>query len=113
MPLHPSPSLPLSFPFSLPLPLTPPSLPPFLFPSLSLSLFPYLPLSISPSFPLPSDIQKIEEGIGDKLSIVIQLFTTFIAGFVVGFIQEWRLTLVLAGVTPLLVLAAAVVGKVR
>lgn len=44
---------------------------------------------------------------------MIQLFTTFVAGFVVGFIQEWRLTLVLAGITPLLALTAAVVGKVR
>uniref|UniRef100_A0A914RXB9 ABC transmembrane type-1 domain-containing protein n=1 Tax=Parascaris equorum TaxID=6256 RepID=A0A914RXB9_PAREQ len=41
-----------------------------------------------------SDLERVREGLGDKLSMMIQLMAAFIAGFIVGFIYNWRMTLV-------------------
>ena len=57
-------------------------------------------------------MQKIEAGIGEKFSVVIQFVTTFFAAFVVSFTQEWRLTLVMLAYTPLIVVATMLLGKV-
>lgn len=69
-------------------------------------------LLLSRSLNLHSDINKIHAGIGDKLAIFIQWITTFIAGFVIGFVRDWRLTLLLLGFTPFMAIAGAVLGKV-
>jgi len=66
---------------------------------------------LSRSLNLHSDINKIHAGIGDKLAIFIQWITTFIAGFVIGFVRDWRLTLLLLGFTPFMAIAGAVLGK--
>ncbi|KAG8201139.1 hypothetical protein JTE90_028804 [Oedothorax gibbosus] len=61
---------------------------------------------------LNDDLERIREGIGDKVSMLIQYSSTFIAGFVVGFIKGWQLTLVIMSMTPLLTLSSAFLGKV-
>jgi len=59
-----------------------------------------------------SDVSKINEGIGDKLGLLFQALTTFVAGFVVGLIRGWKLTLVILAVSPVLGLSAALWAKV-
>jgi len=59
-----------------------------------------------------SDIDQIEKGIGDKLALLFQYFSAFIAGFVVGFAYGWKLTLVVVSVSPLLALSGIIMGKV-
>lgn len=44
--------------------------------------------------------------------MVIQYTSTFVVGFVVGFIKGWQLTLVIMSLTPLLALSSAFLGKV-
>ncbi|XP_053914028.1 ATP-dependent translocase ABCB1 isoform X2 [Cuculus canorus] len=61
---------------------------------------------------LIDDVSKINEGIGDKMGLLFQSLTTFIAGFVVGLIRGWKLTLVILAVSPLLGLSAALWAKV-
>ena len=55
-----------------------------------------------------SDIEKIHEGIGVRLGIFLQLFTTCIAGFVIGFYRNWRLTLVLLALAPVITLTIVI-----
>ena len=69
-------------------------------------------VSVSLSLFLCSDTEKIRAGIGDKLSIFIQWVTTFVAGFVIAFVREWRFTLLLLAFVPFLVIAGAVMSKV-
>ena len=52
-------------------------------------------------------MDKIHTGIGDRLSTFIQWTTTFFVGIVVGFIYDWRLTLVMLGGTPFIVVSSA------
>uniref|UniRef100_A0A674DD21 ATP-binding cassette, sub-family B (MDR/TAP), member 4 n=1 Tax=Salmo trutta TaxID=8032 RepID=A0A674DD21_SALTR len=61
---------------------------------------------------LTDDIYKINEGIGDKVGMLIQSFTTFIASFIIGFSKGWKLTLVILAVSPVLGFSAFIFSKV-
>ncbi|XP_059173798.1 ATP-dependent translocase ABCB1-like isoform X1 [Physella acuta] len=60
---------------------------------------------------LADDVAKIQDGIGDKMGTFMQWFAAFIAGFAIGFAYGWKLTLVILAVSPLLVGAAGLFGK--
>ncbi|KAG8508441.1 Phosphatidylcholine translocator ABCB4, partial [Galemys pyrenaicus] len=61
---------------------------------------------------LTDDISKISEGIGDKVGMFFQAVATFFAGFIVGFIRGWKLTLVIMAISPILGLSAAIWAKI-
>ncbi|XP_069835208.1 ATP-dependent translocase ABCB1-like [Dendropsophus ebraccatus] len=60
---------------------------------------------------LTDDINTIHEGLGDKICIFAQYFSTFIAGIIIGFVNGWKLTLVIMSVSPLLGISAAIWSK--
>lgn len=55
---------------------------------------------------MSDDINKINDAIGDQVGIFIQRFTTFVCGFLMGFVRGWKLTLVIISVSPLIGLGA-------
>ncbi|XP_030300430.1 ATP-dependent translocase ABCB1 isoform X2 [Calypte anna] len=61
---------------------------------------------------LLDDVSKINEGIGDKIALLIQSLTAFLTGFAVGLIRGWKLTLVILAVSPVLGLSATLWAKV-
>uniref|UniRef100_A0A8C0FPI3 ATP binding cassette subfamily B member 1 n=1 Tax=Bubo bubo TaxID=30461 RepID=A0A8C0FPI3_BUBBB len=61
---------------------------------------------------LLDDVSKINDGIGDKIGLLVQAITTFVTGFIVGLIRGWKLTLVILAVSPVLGLSAALWAKV-
>ncbi|KAM6277328.1 ATP-dependent translocase ABCB1-like [Spheniscus humboldti] len=61
---------------------------------------------------LLDDVSKINEGIGDKIGLLVQAVTTFVTAFIVGLIRGWKLTLVILAVSPVLGLSAALCAKV-
>lgn len=64
--------------------------------------------------PPDSDINKIRSGTGDKLALSIQSLSTAIAGLTIGFIKNWRLSLVIMAVSFVMIVplftASAVVS---
>lgn len=60
---------------------------------------------------LNSDTQLIYDGMADKVGLVLSSFTTFIAGFVIGFVRGWKLSLVLLSCVPLIGACAALMTK--
>lgn len=58
------------------------------------------------------DTQRIEDGSGSKVANFIKEFTTLVSGLVIAFILNWRITLVVFGFIPLLVLGIIFLGKV-
>ena len=60
-----------------------------------------------------SDVDKIQDGIGEKLGQFFQYFATFVCGFVIGFIYGWQLTLVIIAVSPLLAIAGGLMAAVK
>uniref|UniRef100_A0A8C1IGI2 ABC-type xenobiotic transporter n=1 Tax=Cyprinus carpio TaxID=7962 RepID=A0A8C1IGI2_CYPCA len=55
---------------------------------------------------LTDDVYKINEGIGDKLGMLLQSLSTFLAGIIIGFVKGWKLTLVILAISPLLGISA-------
>ncbi|KAG0096337.1 Multidrug resistance protein 1 [Podila epicladia] len=60
---------------------------------------------------LSSDTQLIYDGLADKVGLCLSNFTTFVAGFVIGFVKGWKLSLVLLCAVPLIGAAAAFMAK--
>ncbi|XP_031432825.1 ATP-dependent translocase ABCB1-like [Clupea harengus] len=77
-----------------------------------------LSLCVDSSFCFPfssvvnSDINTINDGLGDKICVFVQFFCTFLSGFIVGLVFGWKLTLVILAVSPLLAGSAAVWSKI-
>ena len=42
---------------------------------------------------MPSDVDLMQSGIGDKIVTFLMFATTFVTGVVVGFVYGWKLTL--------------------
>ncbi|XP_038653369.1 ATP-dependent translocase ABCB1-like isoform X2 [Scyliorhinus canicula] len=60
---------------------------------------------------LTADINKINEGIGDKIGLLFQYISTFVGGIIIGFARGWKLTLVILAASPLLALSAVLWSK--
>jgi ATP-binding cassette subfamily B (MDR/TAP) protein 1 len=60
-----------------------------------------------------SNIERVKEGIGDKLGMCIQGVATFLVGYGIAFVYSWKLTAVMLSVMPLLIAAAAAMAYVR
>ncbi|XP_030843468.1 ATP-dependent translocase ABCB1-like [Strongylocentrotus purpuratus] len=54
---------------------------------------------------LADDMERVKEGLGDKISISLQYVAMFFAGFAIAFFKSWELTLVLLSMTPLIAIA--------
>ncbi|XP_062600445.1 ATP-dependent translocase ABCB1-like isoform X1 [Saccostrea cucullata] len=60
---------------------------------------------------LSGDVNKIQTGIGDKMGIFFQWFSSFLTGVIIGFVYGWKLTLVILAFSPLIVIAALIQDK--
>ena len=59
-----------------------------------------------------SDVNKIQEGLGDKIGTFFQWMSAAVAGMIIGFVYGWLLTLVILAVSPLLAVCGGVMSKV-
>ncbi|XP_076602855.1 bile salt export pump [Chaetodon auriga] len=59
---------------------------------------------------ISDDINKINSAIADQVAIFIERLSTFVFGFMVGFIGGWKLTLVVIAVSPLIGLGAGLMA---
>lgn len=62
---------------------------------------------------LDRDLEKMKDGIGEKLSIITYLIMSFFASVIISFVYGWKLTLVMLSCAPLIIIATAVVAKVQ
>eukprot|EP01105_Mastigella_eilhardi_P006960 TRINITY_DN1844_c0_g1_i3.p1 TRINITY_DN1844_c0_g1~~TRINITY_DN1844_c0_g1_i3.p1 ORF type:complete len:1177 (-),score=251.27 TRINITY_DN1844_c0_g1_i3:9-3503(-) len=53
-----------------------------------------------------SDTQKIQEALGEKVGVCLTQMATFVAGWTVGLIKGWKMSLVIISVTPLMMVSA-------
>ncbi|RGB26342.1 multidrug resistance protein 1a, partial [Rhizophagus diaphanus] len=60
---------------------------------------------------ISSDTNLYQEGISDKIGLIIQNFSTLLGGFIIAFIKAWKLSLVLCSIFPLLMIAGAFMSK--
>ncbi len=60
-----------------------------------------------------SNLERVKEGIGDKLGMLVMFATQFVAGFAIAFVYSWQMTLVMLALTPLLAASSMFMAKVR
>lgn len=57
-----------------------------------------------------SNGKLIQSGIAEKLGQVFQAGSTFVAAFIIAFISQWKLTLILICIIPALLVIVSIVG---
>ncbi|ALC42337.1 Mdr49 [Drosophila busckii] len=62
---------------------------------------------------MTEDLDKLKEGIGEKVAIVTFLIMTCLLGVVASFLYGWKLTLVLMSCCPFIMAATAMVAKIQ
>ncbi|RKP14622.1 P-loop containing nucleoside triphosphate hydrolase protein [Piptocephalis cylindrospora] len=60
---------------------------------------------------LSGDINLIQDGISEKVGLIIQYAAMFIAGFAIAFSKGWKMSLVMLSVMPLLIAAGGFMAK--
>ncbi|KAI8823977.1 P-loop containing nucleoside triphosphate hydrolase protein [Fimicolochytrium jonesii] len=60
---------------------------------------------------ITSDTALIQEGLSDKVGLIIQFCVTFLSGFVIAYFKSWRLALVLTACLPLIMGAAGLMAR--
>uniref|UniRef100_A0A0M3HFM5 ABC transmembrane type-1 domain-containing protein n=1 Tax=Ascaris lumbricoides TaxID=6252 RepID=A0A0M3HFM5_ASCLU len=58
------------------------------------------------------NLERVKEGTGDKVALLIQFVSQFFAGFIVAFAYDWRLTLIMMSLSPFMVICGAFIAKV-
>ncbi|KAK8735748.1 hypothetical protein OTU49_005300 [Cherax quadricarinatus] len=59
------------------------------------------------------DLNKLQEGIGEKVGMFLFFMTIFLASIINAFIHGWELTLVILSVFPILGIATGIIAKVQ
>ncbi|XP_043290091.1 multidrug resistance protein homolog 49 isoform X2 [Venturia canescens] len=62
---------------------------------------------------ITEDLDKMKDGIGEKLGIFTYLMVSFISSIIISFVYGWKLTLVVLSCAPIIVIATAIVAKVQ
>ncbi|CAF3992288.1 unnamed protein product, partial [Rotaria sordida] len=57
-------------------------------------------------------IYKINDGIGEKFGSCLQYLSSFITGLIIGFVNGWKLTLVIISMSPLLAISGILYSKI-
>ncbi|MEE6466379.1 hypothetical protein FKM82_006927 [Ascaphus truei] len=60
---------------------------------------------------LTEDINKINDGIGDKVGHLFQNVSIFVTGIIIGLVKGWQLALVILATSPLMAISAALSSK--
>ncbi|XP_045351001.1 ATP-binding cassette sub-family B member 5 [Leopardus geoffroyi] len=61
---------------------------------------------------MTDDINKINDGIGDKIALLFQNMSTFSIGLAIGLVKGWKFTLVTLSTSPLIIASAAMFSRI-
>jgi ABC-type multidrug transport system fused ATPase/permease subunit len=57
------------------------------------------------------NLERIKEGTGDKVALAVQFTAQFFGGFVIAFTYDWKLTLIMMSLSPLMILTGVFLAK--
>ncbi|KZT11907.1 P-loop containing nucleoside triphosphate hydrolase protein [Laetiporus sulphureus 93-53] len=60
---------------------------------------------------IQTDTHLVQQGISEKVAIVVNFFAAFVTGFVLAYIREWRLALALSSMLPCIALTGGIMNK--
>ncbi|KAJ3342746.1 ATP-binding cassette, sub-B (MDR TAP), member 4 [Gonapodya sp. JEL0774] len=59
---------------------------------------------------ITADIAQVQEGLGPKMSQIVQFTTSFFTGIILGFTKGWQMTLVIFAGVPVIAIAGGTLG---
>ncbi|XP_039953591.1 multidrug resistance protein homolog 49 isoform X1 [Bactrocera tryoni] len=62
---------------------------------------------------MTEDLNKMKEGIGEKVAMFVFLIMTFVAGVIFSFVYGWLLTLIVISCCPFIIVSTALVAKIQ
>ncbi|KAK4053219.1 hypothetical protein OIO90_003993 [Microbotryomycetes sp. JL221] len=60
---------------------------------------------------IETDTHLVQEGISDKVPISVMFMSTFVTGFIIAYVRNWRLALAMSSIIPCIAIAGAVMQK--
>ncbi|KAK6060452.1 ABC transporter transmembrane region, partial [Cooperia oncophora] len=60
---------------------------------------------------LNDNVERIREGVGDKMGLLIRGFAMFFAALIISFVREWRLALFMCPLAPLTCLCMSIMSR--
>ncbi|GMS96011.1 hypothetical protein PENTCL1PPCAC_18186, partial [Pristionchus entomophagus] len=57
------------------------------------------------------NLERVREGTGDKVALLIQYTAQFLGGFIVAFSYDWRLTLIMMSLSPFMIICGGFIAK--
>ncbi|KAE9555670.1 hypothetical protein FO519_001141 [Halicephalobus sp. NKZ332] len=57
------------------------------------------------------NLERVKEGTGDKVALAVQFLAQFFGGFIVAFIYDWKLTLIMLSLSPFMVICGVFIAK--
>uniref|UniRef100_A0A914CXP8 ABC transmembrane type-1 domain-containing protein n=1 Tax=Acrobeloides nanus TaxID=290746 RepID=A0A914CXP8_9BILA len=57
------------------------------------------------------NLERIKEGTGDKVALLLQMLGQFFGGFVIAFRYDWKLTLIMMSLSPFMIICGAFMAK--
>ncbi|KAI0261288.1 P-loop containing nucleoside triphosphate hydrolase protein [Gloeopeniophorella convolvens] len=60
---------------------------------------------------IQTDTHLVQQGISEKVALVVNFLSAFVAGFVLAYIRNWRLALAMSSILPCIIITGAVMGK--
>lgn len=61
---------------------------------------------------LTEDLNKLQDGIGEKIGMLIRFIVTGLGSFVIPYIQNWQISLVLTAIVPVMAIMGGIMGKI-
>ncbi|KAI9225182.1 MAG: ABC transporter type 1, transmembrane domain-containing protein, partial [Piptocephalis tieghemiana] len=60
---------------------------------------------------LSGDINLIQDGIAEKVGLIVQYVAMFVGGFILAFVRGWKMSLVMLSLMPFLIAGGALMAK--
>uniref|UniRef100_A0A915DLZ3 Uncharacterized protein n=1 Tax=Ditylenchus dipsaci TaxID=166011 RepID=A0A915DLZ3_9BILA len=57
------------------------------------------------------DLERVREGTGDKVALLLQSTVQFISGYSIAFYYDWQMTIIMACLAPLMILTGAFMAR--
>ncbi|KAF8987321.1 hypothetical protein BDQ17DRAFT_572176 [Cyathus striatus] len=60
---------------------------------------------------IQTDTHLVQQGISEKVALVVQFLSAFITGYVLAYVRSWRLALAMSSILPCMILAGGIMNK--
>jgi ATP-binding cassette subfamily B (MDR/TAP) protein 1 len=60
---------------------------------------------------IQTDTHLVQQGLSEKVALVVSFFSAFVTGFVLAFVRNWRLALAMSSILPCIAITGAIMNK--